>query len=31
MFGGCELLSYAHLMVLTGQGSKAVLLRLKGP
>jgi hypothetical protein len=30
MFGGYVLLSYAHSMVLTGQGSKAILLRLKG-
>jgi hypothetical protein len=30
MFGGCMLLSYAHSMAVTGQGSKMVLLRLKG-
>jgi hypothetical protein len=29
MFSGCLLLSFAHSMVLTGQGSKAVLLELK--
>jgi hypothetical protein len=30
MFSGCLLLSYAHSMALTGRGSKAVLLQLKG-
>jgi hypothetical protein len=30
MFGGCVLISYAHSMALTGQGSKTILLHLKG-